>query len=94
MKIDPIVEEVREARKQVEAEATSTRLALRDYLRLQQQTVASRLVKRSPQHIQKRKTTRVKEVPHALGRQPHGHHTPHLRVQVAPRLLGSLDWPA
>lgn len=56
MKTDPIVEEVREARKQVEAEATATGLALGDFLRRQQQTVASRLVKRRPQHIQKRKT--------------------------------------
>ena len=51
---DPIVKEVRAAREQVEAEAASTGLALGDYLRRQQQAVASRLVKRSPQHIEKR----------------------------------------
>ena len=54
MNTDPIVKEVRAAREQVEAEAASTGLALGDYLRRQQQAVASRLVKRSPQHIEKR----------------------------------------
>ncbi|MBT7067151.1 MAG: hypothetical protein HN919_12665 [Verrucomicrobia bacterium] len=56
MHTDPIVEEVRAARKQVEQDATAAGLSLGDFLRRNQKASAARLVRRQPVYLRRRKT--------------------------------------
>lgn len=56
MKTDPIVEEVRSARRQVENEAEKAGLTLGAFLRRNQTAVSGRLVRRNPVYVQQRKT--------------------------------------
>lgn len=56
MKTDPIVEEVRSARRQIEQDADKEGLTLGDYLRRNQKTSKNRLVRRGPVFVQHRQT--------------------------------------
>ena len=53
---DPIVEEVRLARKQIEQEAVNAGLTLGDFLRRNQKSSKRRLVRGNPVYLQHRKT--------------------------------------
>jgi hypothetical protein len=53
---DPIVEEVRFARRQIEQDAAKAGLTLGDFLRMNQKSSAGRLVRRKPVYLQHRKT--------------------------------------
>ena len=56
MKPDPIVEEVRAARKRVEEAAEKSGLSLGEYLRLNQDTFGAPEVHRKPQYLRLKKT--------------------------------------
>jgi hypothetical protein len=56
MNTDPIVEQVRFSRKQVEKDASAKDLCLGDYLRQKEKSDATRIVCRHPQLLQKRRT--------------------------------------
>lgn len=56
MRTDPIIEEVRGARKQVEHDAAHAGMSLGAYLTELQKKHASRLVRRQPCRLQRRKT--------------------------------------
>jgi len=56
MTTDPIVEDVRSARRQVEQEAANAGLTLGDFLRQSQKSAVGRLVRRNPVYVQQRKT--------------------------------------
>lgn len=56
MKTDPIVEEVRSARRQIEQAADKEGLTLGDFLRRNQKASANRLIRRGPVRVQHRKT--------------------------------------
>jgi hypothetical protein len=54
MKNDPIVENVRAARREVEEDAAKAGLTLGAFLRTNRKSNAKRLVRRSPVYLQKR----------------------------------------
>jgi len=56
MQSDPIVTEVRSARRAVEHDASQAGLSLGDFLRRNQKASANRLVRRRPVYLQRRKT--------------------------------------
>jgi len=56
MTTDPIVEDVRSARRQVEQEAANAGLTLGAFLRKNQKSATGRLVRRNPVYVQQRKT--------------------------------------
>lgn len=56
MKTDPIIEEVRSARRQIEKAAAQEGLTLGVFLRRNQKASGNRLVRRGPVYLQQRKT--------------------------------------
>lgn len=56
MKTDPIVEDVRLARREIEQDAVKAGLTLGAFLRRNQKSSARQLVRRSPVYLQHRKT--------------------------------------
>lgn len=56
MRTDPIVEDVRSARREIEQKAAVAGLSLGAYLRNNQKSCAKRLVRRSPVYLRQRKT--------------------------------------
>ncbi len=56
MESDPIVTEVRSARRAVEHDASQAGLSLGDFLRRNQKASVNRLVQRHPVHLRHRKT--------------------------------------
>ena len=55
MKLDPIVEEVRSARKQIECDASQAGLSLGGFLWRNQKSSAERLVRRHPVYRERQK---------------------------------------